>query len=50
MNSKLNPKPKIMKSSKDNSINDELKISVETGIEIVFESIHDLIEFCEYSR
>ena len=49
-NSKLNPRPKIIKSVKSNQAEGELKVEVGTGIEIVFENIHDLIAFCDYSK
>jgi hypothetical protein len=50
MYSKFNPIPKIIKLNKAIENQDELKLDVETGIEIVFENMHDLIEFCEFSK
>ena len=50
IHSKFNPIPKIIKSSKTIHNEDELKVEIETGIEILFENMHDLIEFCEYSK
>jgi predicted protein tyrosine phosphatase len=48
--SKFNPRPMVSRANKNTNNTDQIKVEADSGLEIHFENIHDLIEFTEYSK